>query len=323
MEPRREPDNFAPASSPHRTLAIVLMTYFFVDAIWAAIVHGHVDDDLAGIFVFVIFASQAVLLVMWIGLGNVAIWIRLLCAVAWCGWIMVLGTAEAVGWDVELLAAGGLMLLLAAAPYGVLKVLGFRIVWRSVRIEKRWRRDILQQGAIFESMGPSTSTDEHAEQRADAQPGPPTGVQFSLVQIFAWTALAGIMAVLVRIAGIRLEEAIAISIPVIVTSAVGLTTLWTVLGGEQVGGRLFAPFGVVALLTLAVLAFVGPAPGGFIVAMFLSLALATATVAGVLGLFRSAGYRVRRGRRELVRASAGFSSRAPSVATNPWNSNSV
>jgi hypothetical protein len=145
----------------------------------------------------------------------------------------------------------------------------------------------------------------------------------AIVLMTYWTALAGIMAVLVRIAGIRLEEAITISIPVIVASAVGLTTLWAVLGGEQVGGRLFAPFGVVALLTLAMLAFVGPAPGGFIVAIFLSLALATATVAGVLGLFRSAGYRVRRGRQEIVRASERFSSRAPSVATNPWNSDSV
>jgi hypothetical protein len=304
METRCEPDNFATTSSPHGTLAFVLMAYFFLDAISAAIVRAHAQSDLAGVFVFAVFASQAVLLVMWVGLGNVAIWIRLLCAVAWCGWIVVLGTAEAVGWDLELLAAVGLMLLVAAAPYGVLKVLGFRFLWRSVPIEKRWRRDILQQGAIFESIGPPININEPAEHPADAQPGPRAGVQFSLVQIFAWTALAGIMAVLVRIAGIRLEEAIAITIPVIVASAVGLTTLWAVLGGEQVGARLFAAFVVVFLVTLIAAAFAGPAPSEFFVTIFSSLALATAAVALVLGLFRSAGYRVRRANRAFVHRPA-------------------
>jgi hypothetical protein len=319
MEHRQEADILA-TSRPAGPLAHVLFAYFFADAISAAIIHGRADNDLAGVFVFAIFASQALLLVMWVGLGNVAIWIRLLCAVAWCLWITLLGTTEPLRWNVEFLGAAGLMLLSAAAPFGVLKTLGFRIVWRRKRVDVRWRRDVLQQDAIAESIGTWTKVEAVPELLPDAHHLQPAGVQFSILQIFGWTALAGVMAVLARIAGLRIGDAIPMSILVIVASAVGFATLWAVLGGQRVGARLLAPFGAVVLVTLVGMTFAGLAPGGFIVDVFASLILATAAVAGVLGLFRSAGYRVRRGTRSIVRPVGHVATGAQPGASNPWDS---
>jgi hypothetical protein len=324
MDLPREPDyssHIELPSRPANPLAIVILVYFFADAISAAIIHGRAGNEPAAVFVFAVFASQAVLLVMWVGLGNVAIWIRLPCALAWCLWVTLLIAPEPQRWELEVPAAVGLMLLLGAAPYGLLKVLGFRIVWRHTRSEARWRRDILQQSAILES--PANEAARFLEPPPDEHLHPRASVQFSIVQIFVWTALAGVMAVLARIAEVRLEEAIPTGIPVIIATAVGYTTLWAVLGSQQVGARLLAPLAVVVLVALVGVAFERGAPGEFIAVVFSALALATAAVAAVLGSFRAAGYRVRRGSRAIVRPAAKTTARTQSDPSSPWDSEPI
>jgi hypothetical protein len=308
-------------SPPANPLAIVILVYFFANAISAAIIHGRAGNEPAAVFVFAVFASQAILLVIWVGLGNVAIWIRLPCALAWCLWVTLLIAPEPQRWELEVPAAVGLMVLLGAAPYGLLKVLGFRIVWRYTRSEARWRRDIFQQSAILES--PANEAARVLELPPDNHLHPRASVQFSIVQIFAWTALAGLMAVLARIAGVRWDEAIPTGIPMIVATAVGYTTLWAVLGSQQVGARLLAPFAVIILVTLVAAAFTGPAPGEFIAVMFSSLALATAAVAAVLASFRAAGYRVSRNYRAIVRPAAEMTAGTQSGPSSPWDSEPV
>jgi hypothetical protein len=241
---------------------------------------------------------------MWVGLGNLAIWIRMLCALGWCVWMTLLGTREPLRWELEFLASAGLMLLLAAAPYGLLKVLGFRIEWRdpSVCVDPRFDR-----------------MSANATHAADLHGNRLKGMQFSIVQIFAWTALAGVMAVLARIAGMGPEALLPLFIMVCITAALGLTTLWAVLFGERVGARILAPFGLVLAVTVIFVALARGVRGEEVAMTFSALTLAIAAVASVLGLFRSVGYRVRRQSRLMIRPAAESPVAAQPTATNPWD----
>lgn len=318
MEQRRDPDFVASTSRPASPLAFVMLMYFFADAIAAAIIHGRPRSEVPLMFVVAVIASQALLLVMWVGLGNTTILLRLLCALSWCLWMTLLGTGEPLRWDLEVLATIGLMLLLAAAPFGLLKVLGFRIVRRRRRLDVRWRRDLLQGDVIKESREAPDKIEEFPE-LLEVHRFPRASVQFSIVQIFGWTALAGVMAVLARIAGMGLEAAVPMAISLGIATSLGFTTLWAVLGADQVGIRMLAPFAVIVLITLVAARFEGPGPDEIVVVVFLSLTLTTAAIAGVLGLFRAAGFRVRRMAPSVVGHVE--PARQPS-ATNPWDAES-
>ncbi|HJS06514.1 MAG TPA: hypothetical protein VJ809_02615 [Pirellulales bacterium] len=319
MEQRRAPDFVASTSRQANPLAFVLLVYFFANAVAAVIVHGRPRTEVAAVFVVAVIASQALLLVMWVGLGNAMILLRLLCALSWCLWMTLLGSG-ALRWELEVLATIGLMLLLAAAPFGLLKVLGFRIVRRRRRLDVRWRRDLLQGDVIKESREASGQIEDFPE-LMEVHRFPTASMQFSIVQIFGWTALAGVMAVLARIAGMGLEAAVPMAISLSIATAFGLTTLWAVLGADHVGLRMLAPFAIVLLITLVAAAFEGRGPGEVVVVVFSSLALATAAVSGVLGLFRSAGFRVRRSA-ALARNIGDSSAATRSSATNPWDEES-
>jgi hypothetical protein len=144
-------------------------------------------------------------------------------------------------------------------------------------------------------------------------------MQFSIVQIFGWTLVAGVMATLVRLSEMPIGAVMPTSILVSVFSLIGVSTLWAVLGGETVGARLLLPLGFVVLLLLIAIAFMGDGVRGDAVAYVLvALTSTTGLVAIVLLMFRSAGYRARRSlpanfRRSLRRED-------PALATsNPWD----
>jgi hypothetical protein len=315
MEQARDPNHLDTTSRSTNPLAFVLTVYFVADVIAAAVMHGRVRTEVAAVFVVVVVVSQALLLVTWLGLGNTTILLRLLCALSWSLWMTLLGSGH--GWDVEVLAAVCLMLLLAAAPFGLLKVLGFRIVRGRRCVDVRWKRDALRGDVIKELTDLPDKVDDPAV--LTEVPGlPRAGVQFSIVQVFAWTALAGVIAVLARITGMGLEAVVPLAISISIATALGLTTLWAVLGADQVGVRMFAPFGIVLLITLVAASFEGRGPGEVVVAVFSSFALATAAIAGVLGLFRSAGYRVRRQSPSIARPVVEMSANRSTYAS-PWD----
>jgi hypothetical protein len=323
MATRREPDYSAMTSPPYGMLAFILMVYFFADAVSAAIIHGPANSELAVVFVSAVFASQAILLVMWVGLGNVAIWIRLLCALGWCLWMTLLGTREPLRWELEFLAAAGLTLLLAAAPYGLLKILGFRIKWRDPmqRIYAR-STDAAENATLALPLPPAERVDA-GKPPPDTRSDAPTRVQFSIVQIFVWTALVGAMTVLARIAGLGPEAILPMLILVSITAALGLTTLWAVLFGDRVGARILAPIGMVFLVTLIFVRLERSVRGEDLAMMFSALALTIAAVAAVLGMLRSVGYRVRRESQAVVGISRDVAGVTRQSATNPWDADAV
>jgi hypothetical protein len=316
MEPTHEPDYSAMTSRPAGPLAIVLLAYFVADVIAAAIIRGERGGYVPGVFVFVVVVSQALLLAMWVGLGNVTIWFRLISALAWSLLLMLLGTRELLSWDLQILAAACLMLLLAAAPYGLVKVWGFRISRRHTLFDTGGRRDTLQWDAKIESRGAPVEPMDPARMRPGLHGFRQAGVQFSISRIFGWTALAGIMAVLAGAGGMGIETVLTLAITISIASAIGLSALWAVMGGQQVGARLLAPFGFVVLVSLIATAIAGEPLAGFIMEMTIPLALCTAAVTSVLGLFRSADYRVGRATSAVV---VHVPPVAPPSATSQWN----
>ena len=127
MNDRRNMDYSAPRAAPPGPLAFVLVMYFFADLVSAAVIRAPPGSEAAATIIAGVFASQAILLSQWLGLGRARYWVRLTLVAGWCvlvpGFIIPFG-----GWEPESFAGILLGLLLSAAPYGVLKVLGFSLV---------------------------------------------------------------------------------------------------------------------------------------------------------------------------------------------------
>jgi hypothetical protein len=294
MNEQRDGEHSTMNSPPAGVAAHVMVMYFFADAIAAAIVQGNgVNNAGIAVFVFTVFASQAMMVTMWVGMGSAAILVRLLLGLAWSGWVVVLAIPPRE-WRLEFFAGAGLYLLSGAAPYGLLRVIGFGIVYRDELTDPVWpRRTSIVQCSQETKAEVLPGQSEYAlpillfESRHAV-------MQFSIVQMFCWTMLVGVMATFARVAAIGLDETIPLAIATAISRCLGLCTLWAMLGGQRVGGRIFAPFGLVLAITTVLVPLLGVPAGEMGSYIFWGLAITTATVAGVLGLFRGAGYRAGR-----------------------------
>ena len=315
MTERPESDDVAVSSPPVGQLAFVLVIYFITDLLAMGIRQNATGGAGIAIVVMSLFASQAILLALWLGLGNARLAVRLPLVLLWCGWYAILISLPFEAMTVSSLAGSGLFLLIAAAPYGLLKILGFRIV----RLLGAPHRRAPEEWPLSSDLFKLTCRDE------PALPASPWAhvrygarVQFSMKHLFAWMLLASVVATLARLTGMEVEDAVWLTIPVAILTGLGLATMWAVLGGTTVGARLLAPYSLAGLITLfmAVLAG-GPDLREMVGYAFGAMAITISIVAAVLGLFRSAGYRVRRPSPAAF-SMGDFESAGP-MAASPWD----
>jgi hypothetical protein len=262
----KQPNDFALPAPPVEVVAFVLFCYFFASVAATAVIQARLVDRELAACAITIFVSQGLLLAIWVGMGQATFPLRLLLAMAWSAWTVVVVTRDDAR-NIASFAAICVLVLFTAAVFGLVKLLGYRLV-----------RDEPPSLAAAIADGVTTT--------GSLTPRQPR-VQFSVAHLFGWVFAAAVMSAFLRLMQLPLAGLIDNAIIVGVLGLIGSANLWAILGGAHVGWRVLVPFCMTMLLTVI------SGDHNF----FWPSILLTAQVAVVLALFRGAGYRaVRIGR---------------------------
>ena len=209
--------------------------------------------------------AQLGLLSIWLGLGGGPLWLRLLIAAP-----LVAAASQRLtpsGLDAETFADMALLLVGAAAPFGLIYLLGFQLSRESAAV----------------------ATADGLEKYRSRQ--------ISLRQLFGWTVAAALVASVARyssipLAGLLDAGALALAFSLLSVGAV----LATLLPKEAalVGIMFVLIEFATAILTVAVAQLVGMRESSEIAPTVIAAMIHVAMMSGVLLGFRAIGYRLRR-----------------------------
>jgi hypothetical protein len=266
LPPPNPPNTFSRRDETIGLLIFTGIAFFIADIVVRQILRGRVGE--AGVLlILAVVGSQWMLLSIWLGLGNWPLPFRMLSSMLLVAAGMLLVIEDSGPPDFWPAVWGGSLLLAATSlPFGLLKLIGFRLVHGEVRADHP------------ANSGRNANRGLHA-------------IQFSVRNLLSWTASAAIVAALARgLQPFDLMAVVPISIHAAITAAIGGTSLWAALSRYPVWPRALAPLAV--SLFIGLLFTLSDAPSRIKAGILISMMLLSVAVMVILRLFRRLGWRI-------------------------------